>query len=228
MRHLLKPLGGANKISHFYILYISWKNNLMKAQCKNTTPMTTSQTETKQNKNNRILLDYNWLTAAFSFSLTACISWQAKSRNELMQCHAEGCHGGIKGVSGRRRKGGAQKRKKWKRRKRPNKYCVSVSVLSGIGRTFDVVYRVDQREEINTNISVAWPDEHLSDRLYVCSPTFLSHCLHTFLSIDLTDSQNEYMFICIHLCLKVCLNAWISCLLIFFLSFGWLIQLPDS
>lgn len=42
----------------------------------------------------------------------------------------------------------------------------SVSVLSGFAWTFDVVYGVDQREEINTNISAAWPAEHLSDHLF--------------------------------------------------------------
>lgn len=38
----------------------------------------------------------------------------------------------------------------------PSKYCISVSV-SGLDWTFDVVYRVDQREEINTNVSAVWP-----------------------------------------------------------------------
>lgn len=94
----------------------------------------------------------------------------------------------------------AQKSERWE--KGQTKYCFSVSVLSGLGWTFDVVYRVDQREEINTNISAAWPAEHLSDRLNACSPPFF------FLLVCLSDGQNACMFIY----LPVCLMASFTCL----------------
>lgn len=63
----------------------------------------------------------------------------------------------FRGFGGRReggREGGGKRglKKEEKDEKRVKQMLCFCFCLSCLGRTFDVVYRVDQREEINTNI----------------------------------------------------------------------------
>lgn len=129
------------------------------------------KTAKEQSKNNRKSPGFNWLAAPFlplSLYLHAFPGWQHPEigwRNDMLGvvCRNVGFWGGSWGKKSDVEKGAS-------------KYCISVSV--SLAWAFDVVYRLDQREEINTNISAVWPAEHLSDRPDVCSHTFLSHSHH--------------------------------------------------
>ena len=95
-----------------------------------------------------------------------------------------------------------------KRRKGPSKYCISVSVcLAGLDWTFDVIYRVDQREEINTNISAVWPSVWLPECLF----THLSLSL-LFLFSHLPVWWPQCMYVYLLACVMVSFSFLFDCL----------------